>query len=111
MRKCLFVLMLSFVFIFGCVAIETTTGRDFDASKVSQIQIGKTTQREILTMFGQPESRGIISGNTAWRYEYQKTRASGSLAEQQAIKSDVSEKTLAVIFKDGVVKDYNYFEK
>ena len=96
----------------GCVSVETVTGRDFDSSKVSQIQIGKTTQNKILTMFGDPESRGLISGDIAWRYEYQITRSAGSLkAEEQQIKPFVAEKTLTITFKDGIVRHYTFFEK
>jgi len=111
MKKIFLAIIVSLIFMAGCVAVETTTGRDFDSAKVSQIQIGKTTQSEILTMFGDPVSRGIISGYPAWRYEYQMTRSTGTLSpNEQNIKPLVNEKTLTVIFKDGVVKDFTFFE-
>jgi hypothetical protein len=101
MKKVFLAMILSLIFMVGCVAVETTTGKDFDSAKVSQIQIGKTTQSEILTMFGYP----------AWRYDYQTTRSTGTLSPQeQTIKPLVNEKTLTVIFKDGVVKDFTFFE-
>lgn len=103
---------LILLLVAGCVSIETVTGRDFDSAKVPQIQIAKTTQSEILTMFGEPESRGIISGDIAWRYEYQMTRSTGTLKpEEQQIKPFVTEKTLTITFKEGVVKHYTFFEK
>lgn len=106
------VLISVIVLLAGCVAVETVTGRDFDSSKVPQIQIGKTTQSEILQMFGEPDSRGLVSGNIAWRYYYQRTSSTGSLSPQeQQIKPHITEKTLNIIFKNGVVERYDFFEK
>jgi hypothetical protein len=45
-----------------------TVGRDFSASKVYDIQIGKTTQAEIHAMFGQPWRVGIEDGKPTWTY-------------------------------------------
>ncbi len=59
------VLVVSLVFpLFACATI----GRDFASSKVYDIQIGKTTQAEILAMFGQPWRVGLEDGKLRWTY-------------------------------------------
>ncbi len=45
-----------------------TIGHDFPASKVYDIQIGKTTQAEIQDMFGRPWRVGIDDGKPTWTY-------------------------------------------
>ncbi len=53
-----------FIFLTACATI----GRDFDASKVYDIQLGKTTQAEIQAMFGRPWRVGIDDGKLTWTY-------------------------------------------
>jgi hypothetical protein len=50
------------------LAACATIGRDFPSSKVYDIQIGKTTQAEILAMFGRPWRVGIEDGKLRWTY-------------------------------------------
>jgi outer membrane protein assembly factor BamE (lipoprotein component of BamABCDE complex) len=45
-----------------------TVGREFPSGKVSEIQIGKTTQAEIEAMFGKPWRTGIEDGYVTWTY-------------------------------------------
>ena len=60
-----FALGVSLVFLFSACA---TIGRDFNASKVDDIKIGKTTQAEIQNMFGRPWRVGIEDGKLTWTY-------------------------------------------
>jgi len=53
-----------FLFLSACA----TVGRDFSASKVYDIQIGKTTLAEIEAMFGPPWRVGIEDGKPTWTY-------------------------------------------
>jgi hypothetical protein len=48
----------------GCA----TVGQDFPVSQVPRIQIGKTTQEDIRTMFGPPWRMGIEDGKRTWTY-------------------------------------------
>lgn len=48
----------------SCVSM----GRDFPVDSVPKIQIGKTTQQDILRMFGPPWRTGIEDGRTTWTY-------------------------------------------
>lgn len=43
-------------------------GRDFPVDSVPKIQIGKTTQEDIVRMFGPPWRTGIEDGKTTWTY-------------------------------------------
>jgi hypothetical protein len=52
------------LFLSGCATI----GKDFPASKVSEIEIGITTQNEIRAMFGSPWRIGIEDGQRTWTY-------------------------------------------
>jgi hypothetical protein len=48
----------------GCA----TMGRDFDATQVTNIKIGTTTQNDLRSMFGAPWRVGIEDGRATWTY-------------------------------------------
>ena len=48
----------------GCA----TVGQDFSSTRVSQIQLGKTTKAEVREMFGEPWRVGIEDGLETWSY-------------------------------------------
>lgn len=66
MRKHLtaIVITLGTFLIVGCATI----GRNFDATQVKSISLGKTTQNEIRSMFGTPWRTGIEDGKETWTY-------------------------------------------
>ncbi|MDE2140984.1 MAG: outer membrane protein assembly factor BamE [Elusimicrobia bacterium] len=79
----------------GCVSI----GKPFPADRVSSIVIGKTTQTEILAVYGQPFRTGIDDGNPAWTYADYRLRLFG----------DQKTSDLYVRFNaDGTVKSYSF---
>jgi len=47
-----------------------STGNKFDESKFGQIMNGKTTQEEVLQLFGEPYQKGVENGHAVWIYEY-----------------------------------------
>jgi hypothetical protein len=59
--------ILGISLLFSLIACANI-GRDFDTSKVYDIAIGKTTQADILAMFGQPWRVGIEDGILRWTY-------------------------------------------
>ena len=88
----------------GCA----TSGRDFDSTRVSQIEKGKTTRAEIDQWFGAPAARNTITGDpggTVLRYTYVYAKATWAGASSQG-------KSLVVDF-DGkdVVTDVGYSEQ
>ena len=48
----------------GCA----TVGKDFPASQVTALQIGKTTRDEVREIFGAPWRTGIEDGRRTWTY-------------------------------------------
>ena len=48
----------------GCASV----GQEFAASRVMEIKIGQTTQREIREIFGEPWRVGIEDGKNTWTY-------------------------------------------
>lgn len=81
----------------GCARV----GQDFNANKVQTIQIGKTTQNDIVAMFGQPWRKGIENGVTMWTYGRYTYRLIG----------ETDTKDLVVKFdNDGKVKSYTFNE-
>jgi hypothetical protein len=76
-----------------------TAGRDFPASKVSDIQIGKTTQAQIEAMFGTPWRTGIEDGLRTWTYgKYRYSLFGQTSTEDLVIRFD----------KNNVVKSYTF---
>lgn len=58
-------LMLLMVLLFsGCASI----GKDFPMQNVARIEIGITTQKQIIEMFGSPWRTGLESGQKTWTY-------------------------------------------
>src|SRR3972149_2120704 len=53
----------------GCAI---TYGREFDTTKVSQIQKGKTTKDEVRAMLGEPASTSVTADFEQWTYAYEK---------------------------------------
>ena len=89
-------LVLAIMLLFsGCASI----GKDFPAQDVARIEIGSTTQQQILDMFGSPWRTGLESGQKTWtygRYNY------GLFQEKQATD-------LVIRFdKNNVVASYTF---
>ncbi|MBU2590685.1 MAG: outer membrane protein assembly factor BamE [Nitrospinota bacterium] len=86
-------LLIAPLFISSCASV----GRDFPEARVSRIQIGKTTKKEIQRMFGPPWRVGIEDGSPTWTYGKYNYRILG----------DSSTKDLVIRFDDnGVVTSY-----
>jgi hypothetical protein len=79
----------------GCASI----GSEFPAERVSEIEIGRTTRSEIVSIFGNPWRTGIEDGQVKWTYgRYRVSLFGGGRA-----------KDLAVRFDDkGVVTSYSF---
>lgn len=67
-----------------------------DESLISEISEGVTTKKDILSMFGNPNSRNILSGNEIWSYEY----LSGNII------AGMESRVLNIHFNDDSVKGY-----
>ncbi len=89
------VAVLSMVFVIGC----GTVGKNFDSSRVKNIQNNKTTQAEVLDWFGVPFKEGNENGHTMWTYQFDKYKVVG----------EPESKDLVILFDNNqVVKAYRY---
>lgn len=76
-----------------------TVGKNFDSSRVKNIQNHKTTQSDILDWFGVPYKEGTENDHTMWTYQFDKWKAIG----------ENESKDLVILFDDNnVVKAYRY---
>jgi len=107
----------------GCAAPEpiapvkssTSTirrGRDFDTSKVKNIQKGKTTTQEIIQWFGQPYAKKIISTNQiGWLYAWRQSTVTVSRTANTAKGRESGyKKRLDLLIADDVVLNYTFDE-
>ncbi|HBU69563.1 MAG TPA: hypothetical protein DEE98_04170 [Elusimicrobia bacterium] len=57
------------IFLFAALfSACATVGRDFPVESVPSIQIGTTTQNDVINMFGSPWRTGIEDGKPTWTY-------------------------------------------
>ncbi|HUA64945.1 MAG TPA: hypothetical protein VME24_03795 [Alphaproteobacteria bacterium] len=116
MRAIYISLLLLCVGLCGCVTSvvrnQTTSGADFDETKIGQIQKGKTTADQIVSLFGEPRSEDIVSPNQIlWRYRYQSTTFVDTYDQiNGAAVKQISgyEKKLEILMQDDVVVNFSY---
>ena len=82
-------------FLAGC----GTMGKDFNASKVNNIQNHVTSQSEILKNFGTPFKEGTQNGMVMWTYQFD---------EYSAIGSDNSKDLVILFDKKDTVNSYRF---
>ena len=100
MKYLLFVLIAALAFSLGC-GKPYTVGTPFDRAKVDQIVPGKTTEDNVVQMFGQPSAKETTgAGETRYVYSYFR-------AVPKFWSKDTEEKTnLEVYSRNGVVQRY-----
>jgi len=106
------------VLVFGCfLAASVTgcsftyyydTGRDFRMEDTKQIVKGKTTGAQLVTLFGDPETK-TVKANTEQTWDY--LHNVGATTTQQFIFISNTQKTgrlkhLSVELKNGIVTNY-----
>ena len=97
MKKWIMIIATVVLTFSGCAKI----GNEFDAGHVKEINIGKTTQRDIINMFGQPWRIGLEDGVVMWTYGRYTYRVIG----------DTDTKDLVVKFDNNkVVSSYTFNE-
>ncbi|MGR9114451.1 MAG: outer membrane protein assembly factor BamE domain-containing protein [Gammaproteobacteria bacterium] len=79
----------------GCASV----GQNFAASRVMEIKIGQTTQRDIREIFGEPWRVGIEDGNKTWTYGKYKYSLFGS---------DETEDLVIRFDTNGIVRSYTF---
>lgn len=90
-----FLALLLVTFAVGC----GTVGKNFDSSRVKNIQNNQTNQTQILDWFGVPYKEGNENGHTMWTYQYDQWQAIG----------EGKSKDLVILFDESnIVKAYRY---
>lgn len=108
MNKLLMTLGLCMSLLGGCATSTYSIGTDFPIEKASSIEKGKTTTDELLSTFGEPYSKSVLSeSEEKWLYFFS---AGSAKAQSYIVTMDVkttgNQKTLDVLIKDGVVVNY-----
>lgn len=94
----LWIRTLLLILIIGLGACATV-GKEFPASRVMEIQIGKTTIQDIQAIFGPPWRVGSENGLKTWSYG----------RYQYFLFDDPRTQDLVVRFdSNGIVRSYNY---
>jgi outer membrane protein assembly factor BamE (lipoprotein component of BamABCDE complex) len=88
----------------GCALLLAScairVGTPFKTDQVQKIQVGKTTQAQIIDFFGQPTSQGLKDGRPLWTYLFARVPLTGGMAKGTV---------LSIEFNDqNVVHSYSY---
>ncbi|AOF53681.1 hypothetical protein BKG91_11665 [Rodentibacter caecimuris] len=89
-------------------------GNDFNENLVPKIIKGKTTEQQLIAMFGEPNMKLVLNEkDTKWNYFHTKmqfespTYMTGSLSDfQNNIKQSSMTKTLDILVRNGKVLNY-----
>ena len=100
-----FILLIGFFFV-GCA----TVGRKIDFSKVDEIKIDKTTQSQVISYLGSPDTITRQKGQTIYMYQYVNVSSRpenfipiiGSLVGGMDTQSQM---VMITFNQDGIVKD------
>lgn len=107
--KSLGIIVCLSMFLVGCAS----AGRNYDSRKVSQIEKGKTTEAELIQMFGLPTQRGVNSEDqTTMQWVYSEATTKGAtfvpIVGLFAGGVDTKTKILNVNLTNNVVTSYTY---
>ena len=97
----------------GCATSSFKVGNDFSSANVSKIVKGKTTSNEMISLFGEPFTKSVISAtDEKWIYMYSNgTAKAQSYIVAMKVETTGTQKTLDVLITDGVVSNFAYTEK
>jgi hypothetical protein len=102
-------LLLSMILV-GCASV----GKNFNADNVAKIQTGKTTEADLVQMFGEPQQRGLKTGGLktlTWIYTESRVKGETFIPIAGAFMggADTKTKSLTVsLGSDGTVTDYAF---
>jgi len=98
--------------LLGCATSSYTYGNNFSSKNVSKIEKGKTTTNELISMFGQPFMKTVISKTgEKWVYSYSAGTASAqSYLVTTKVETTGTQKMLDILVENGVVSNYTFTE-
>jgi outer membrane protein assembly factor BamE (lipoprotein component of BamABCDE complex) len=87
------------------------TGRDFDETKVSQIKKGVTAADGIVTLYGEPDTKEIVSANQVmWHYTYltEEHKTHSGMFLPVVERTTGYRKNLDILLQDDIVINFTY---
>jgi len=109
----LFCLPALALYVSGCTTTTAIAGRDFDSSKIAQIQNGVSKASEIRSCYGEPYRTEVVSATEVkWQYSWARATAHVPfvLFGSQTVDTEGVQKELWLRIKDNVVVNYTYEE-
>jgi hypothetical protein len=96
----------------GCATSSYSVGKSFPSENVSQIVKGKTTSEEMVSLFGEPYTKTVISAtDEKWVYMHSEgTAKAQSYIVTMDVKTTGTQKMLDVLITDGVVANFAFTE-
>ncbi len=96
----------------ACATATFSTGRDFDTSKVAQIEKSKTTAAELVTWFGPTTQKSVATdGSEVWTWFFTQSKSHAqSYIISMDVKTQTAGKKLAATLRDGIVQTYSFSE-
>jgi outer membrane protein assembly factor BamE (lipoprotein component of BamABCDE complex) len=96
----------------GCATSSYSVGKNFSSENVSKIVKGKTTSEKMVSLFGQPYSKTVISAtDEKWIYMHSEgTAKAQSYIVTMDVKTTGTQKMLDVLITDGVVANFAFTE-
>lgn len=97
----------------GCATMTNrmTNGRDFDETKVNQIKKGVTTADGVVALYGEPDTKEILSANQImWHYTYltQVYEKHTGMFTPVVEQTTGYKKNLDILLQDDTVINYAY---
>ena len=108
--KHLIYILASAALLAGCAS----AGNNFDSRKLSEIKKGETTESQLITLFGKPESRGINEDGVVkltWLYTESTVKGATFIPLVGAFAGGVDSKTKTLMVRldqAGKVAGYDY---
>ena len=113
MRALIISLALVCLALAGCATqkLQSSSGRDFDETKVNQVKKGVTKADDVVALYGEPDRKEILSGtDVMWHYTYTSKAVATHSAMFSSTKTTVSgfQKKLDVLLQNDVVINFTY---
>ena len=103
-------MVLLALLLVACAKSDYSVGNDFSSEQVNNIVKGETTTEQLVSWFGQPYSKIVISENeTKWMYVHTKGEAKmQSYLVTAKYTSSGTQKTLDILVKNNIVVNYTF---
>lgn len=108
----LIIIMMFVLALNGCATSSYSVGKNFPSENVSKIIKSKTTSEDMISLFGEPYTKTVISASDEkWIYMYSESKAKAhNYLVTMDIKTTGTQKMLDVLITNGVVANFAFTE-